>query len=642
MATPPSRSWTVRATTRSDWCLIASHGQSGLSDWNVSSVVQKVIVRASTSLMIVRARTSRLQADIASLRYQRVLAPLDSSARAECVLPLAAGLARMPGTQILLAHVVQRPPMPRRTPLSREDTELADRIVERNRSEAEQYLDGGALPTAAHRRRDPAFGQRPCGAFAVRVGRSGACRPGVVERAWLLRGYALALWRPGRQLCRLWLVPAVDLSRRACRARPRPQCGTTEGVRAWHIRRPYKNSRDRWRRRTTSVSTNCVSRRTPLLPSGEAAPGPGVNPWLLAGLKAQEALLQSTVVALRTGSGQEALSHAAEWLLDNYYLAQQSLRQIREDMPRGFYRQLPKLAAGPLQGYPRIYDLAQQLVASSDARLDLEQVQRFVWLYQDVRPLTTGELWALPVMLRLSILTVLAQAADQITRHGSPVAETPTKGGPPPLTLAGAFTGDEVVANCFTSLRAIATYDWMDFFEHVSRVEQILRGDPADVYAGMDRATRNRYRKVIEDLALATGQSELEVARMADTLAQAAWTDSPATLEPSMRARGPGRCGRRGRGWMCRRPHTWATTCWTMAARRSRTGWATGLRRQQAWRVRPGSTRRGLPGPNRRADAAAAGRGRRLRRRAGWLGVARAAGRCAGCPAGTGGRGGAG
>ena len=163
---------------------------------------------------------------------------------------------------------------------------------------------------------------------------------------------------------------------------------------------------------------------------GEAAPGPGLKPWLLADLKAQEALLQSTVVALRTGNGgQEALSHGAEWMLDNFYLAQQSLRQIREDMPRGFYRQLPKLAAGPLQGYPRIYDLAQQLVASSDARLDLEQVQRFIWLYQDVQLLTTGELWALPVMLRLSVLTVLTQAAGQIsTRLGctgrSPPHET--------------------------------------------------------------------------------------------------------------------------------------------------------------------------------------------------------------------------
>jgi cyclic beta-1,2-glucan synthetase len=237
---------------------------------------------------------------------------------------------------------------------------------------------------------------------------------------------------------------------------------------------------------------------------GEAAPGPGAEPWLLAGLKAQEALLQSTVVSLRTGSsGQEALSHAAEWMLDNFYLAQQSLRQIREDMPRGFYRQLPKLADGPLRGYPRIYDLAQRLVASSDARLDLEQVQRFMRLYQDIRPLTTGELWALPVMLRLTTLTVLTLAAGQITRHGSPVAELPMKDEPPTLLLPGSLTGDEIVANCFTSLRAIAVYNWRDFFEHVSRVEQILRGDPADVYAGMDRATRDRYRKVIEKLALA-------------------------------------------------------------------------------------------------------------------------------------------
>ena len=116
--------------------LIASHGQSGLSAWNVSSVVQKVIVRASTSLMIVRAYQPA-QADIASLRYQRVLVPLDSSARAECVLPLAAALTRVPDTQVLLAHVVQRPQMPRRTPPSREDSELADRLVERNFTEAE-------------------------------------------------------------------------------------------------------------------------------------------------------------------------------------------------------------------------------------------------------------------------------------------------------------------------------------------------------------------------------------------------------------------------------------------------------------------------------------------------------------------------
>lgn len=120
--------------------VMASHGQSGLSGWSISSVVQKVIVRARASLMIVRAGVTA-QTDIFSLQYQRILVPLDGSTRAESVLPLVAVLARIPETQILLAHVVQRPAMPRRTPPSQEDAELADRIVERNRIEAENYLE---------------------------------------------------------------------------------------------------------------------------------------------------------------------------------------------------------------------------------------------------------------------------------------------------------------------------------------------------------------------------------------------------------------------------------------------------------------------------------------------------------------------
>lgn len=120
--------------------VMASHGQSGLSGWSISSVVQKVIVRTRASLMIVRAGVTA-QTDIFSLQYQRILVPLDGSTRAESVLPLVAVLARIPETQILLAHVVQRPAMPRRTPPSQEDAELADRIVERNRIEAENYLE---------------------------------------------------------------------------------------------------------------------------------------------------------------------------------------------------------------------------------------------------------------------------------------------------------------------------------------------------------------------------------------------------------------------------------------------------------------------------------------------------------------------
>jgi nucleotide-binding universal stress UspA family protein len=120
--------------------LLSSHGQSGLSGWNVSSVVQKIVLRACTSIMVVRAYQP-VASELTDLRYRRLLIPLDGSQRAECVLPQAATLARAHQAQILLAHIVRRPEMPRRTPLTREDLELADQVVERNRAEAVEYLE---------------------------------------------------------------------------------------------------------------------------------------------------------------------------------------------------------------------------------------------------------------------------------------------------------------------------------------------------------------------------------------------------------------------------------------------------------------------------------------------------------------------
>ena len=120
--------------------ILSSHGQSGLSGWNVSSVVQKIILRACTSIMVVRAYQP-VPPELADLRYRRLLISLDGSQRAECVLPLAANLARAHQAQIVLAHIVRRPEMPRRTPPTRQDIELADQVVERNRTEAIEYLE---------------------------------------------------------------------------------------------------------------------------------------------------------------------------------------------------------------------------------------------------------------------------------------------------------------------------------------------------------------------------------------------------------------------------------------------------------------------------------------------------------------------
>ena len=133
--------------------MLSSHGQTGLSGWNVSGTVQKIVLRAHTSIMMVRAY-QRTPTEIAGLRYHRLLVPLDGSQRAEFILPAVATLARAHEAQIVLAHVVRRPDMPRQMPPSREDSELADRLVERNHAEAIQYLENlrSRLPGASEAR----------------------------------------------------------------------------------------------------------------------------------------------------------------------------------------------------------------------------------------------------------------------------------------------------------------------------------------------------------------------------------------------------------------------------------------------------------------------------------------------------------
>jgi nucleotide-binding universal stress UspA family protein len=120
--------------------ILSSHGRSGLSGWNVSGVVQKIILRAYVPTMIVRAYRPSFR-ELTGLRYRRLLVPLDGSQRAECVLPLATMLAYQHESQIILAHVVKRPEMPRRAPPTSDDIKLAKRVTERNQLEAAKYLE---------------------------------------------------------------------------------------------------------------------------------------------------------------------------------------------------------------------------------------------------------------------------------------------------------------------------------------------------------------------------------------------------------------------------------------------------------------------------------------------------------------------
>ncbi|TAK23403.1 MAG: DUF3131 domain-containing protein [Chloroflexota bacterium] len=104
---------------------------------------------------------------------------------------------------------------------------------------------------------------------------------------------------------------------------------------------------------------------------------------------------------------------AEEWLLDNFHIVEEHLREIVVDLPGGYLAELPRLGEGPSAGYPRVYALALDFVAHTDARLDREILRRYVESFQDITPLTIGELWAVPIMLRFGLVDNLRRLARQ-------------------------------------------------------------------------------------------------------------------------------------------------------------------------------------------------------------------------------------
>ena len=281
------------------------------------------------------------------------------------------------------------------------------------------------------------------------------------------------------------------------------------------------------------------------------------------------------------------LTPAAEWLVDNFHLIERQVREIRENLPPSYYRELPKVRNGPLDGYPRVYEIAWAFVAHIDSRFDPEALRRFITSYQEVKPLTIGELWAIPITLRLLLIENLRRMAEPIVRarrlrrEADKIADGLLGIGdsrssearialeryslgelPQPLAVqllqrlrdrdpattpgltwlseqlaAQGTTPDEVVnethrrqaatnvtvRNIVTSLRQISAFDWAEFVDGVSLVDQALAA--ASAYSEMSLATRDRYRHAIEELSKGSSLSELEVARTTLRLAGAQLAD---------------------------------------------------------------------------------------------------------------------
>jgi len=118
----------------------------------------------------------------------------------------------------------------------------------------------------------------------------------------------------------------------------------------------------------------------------------------------------------RASQGPRAVSPAGEWLLDNYYLIEQQVREIREDLPPRYGIELPRLDAGPNDGMPRVYEAVISLISRSDSRLDVAVLLGFIEAYQEVTPLTIGECWAVPIMLRIGLVENLRRLSRSVVQ----------------------------------------------------------------------------------------------------------------------------------------------------------------------------------------------------------------------------------
>ncbi len=267
------------------------------------------------------------------------------------------------------------------------------------------------------------------------------------------------------------------------------------------------------------------------------------------------------------------ITPAADWLVNNFHVIEDQLRDIRTLLPRRFFEHLPRLDAGHLAGLPRVYGIAWAFVAHTDSRFDPELLLRFVHAYQQVQPLEIAELWALPTVLRIVMVengrrlaarivasmggreqadrhadALLGLATDvvddaspfpagtgtgwtraftvqlfQRLRHGDAAAAGALQQLSQRLaaegTSAEAVVQDEIgrqaaadlsVRNVITSMRLVTAYEWPDFVEAASLAHQALCRNP--VFPAMDFITRDRYRGAVEDLARRSPHSELDVA----------------------------------------------------------------------------------------------------------------------------------
>ncbi|WP_291639232.1 glucoamylase family protein [Clostridium sp.] len=270
---------------------------------------------------------------------------------------------------------------------------------------------------------------------------------------------------------------------------------------------------------------------------------------------------------------------AAEWLLDNLYLIEKEYKNIKYNMPQTYYNDLPVIYKGVMKGYPRVYHIAIEIVSHTDGRVDESVIANFVRAYQKSTALTSGELWAIPIMLRIALIQNISNITEKIVNaeHNKKEAELVAEKlinafnegkivteisllKSQKLTFNSHFTerllkllrdsgidSKEVyhyideklesqetslektislehqieasfqisIGNSINSIRIIEGLNWKKYFEKLSSVESVLREDPSCTYGEMDFKSRDKYRHIIEKLSKHTKIPESYIAKKA-------------------------------------------------------------------------------------------------------------------------------
>ncbi|MES2562922.1 MAG: hypothetical protein V4637_09360, partial [Pseudomonadota bacterium] len=128
----------------------------------------------------------------------------------------------------------------------------------------------------------------------------------------------------------------------------------------------------------------------------------------------ETALVRTCNLLVAAAAANRRIGPSGEWLLDNFYLIEEQMRISRRHLPAGYSEQLPQLQRGPSEGLPRVYDIALAAISHGDGRVDGESLSGFIAAYQSVTPLTLGELWAIPIMLRLALIENLRRVGMHI------------------------------------------------------------------------------------------------------------------------------------------------------------------------------------------------------------------------------------